>query len=222
MAGRQVAGPHDPYRVLQVHPDACPEVVAAAFGVLREMILTSDADDAPRRLAELNAAHRTLADPLLRAAHDADGHHLAQVNVALPLESLDSPRLAAFVDALAPVNAVADASPGFVWRLQTDAGDATAIRAFGDDRLVVNMSVWESVEALRGFAYGEAHAAVLRRRREWFTRLGEPETALWWVPAGTLPTVADAEKRLAALRADGPTPRAFTLRTVFPPRAAAQ
>ena len=174
MAGREVAGAPDPYRVLQVHPDACPEVVAAAFGVLREMILTSDADDAPRRLAELNAAHRTLADPLLRAAHDADGHHLAQVNVALPLEPLDSPRLAAFVEALAPVNAVADASPGFVWRLQTDAGDATAIRAFGDDRLIVNMSVWESVEALRAFAYGDAHAAVLRRRRDWFARLGEP------------------------------------------------
>ena len=90
----------DPYRVLQVHPDACPEVIAAAFGVLREMVLASDADDAPRRLAELNAAHRTLADPLRRAAHDAGGWHLAQVNVALPREPLDSPLLAAFVAAL--------------------------------------------------------------------------------------------------------------------------
>jgi heme-degrading monooxygenase HmoA len=222
VAGRQVGGAPDPYRVLQVHPDARPEVIAAAFGVLREMILASDADDAPRRLADLNAAHRTLADPLLRAAHDAGGHHLAQVNIALPLEPLDSPLLGAFVDALAPVNAIADASPGFVWRLQTDAGDATAIRAFGDDRLIVNMSVWESVEALRAFTYGEAHAAALRRRREWFARLGDPETALWWVPAGTHPTVADAEERLAALRAEGPTPRAFTLRKAFPPEAAAQ
>ena len=128
--------------------------------------------DAPQRLARLNAAHRTLSDPALRAAHDAGGWHLAQVNIALPREPLDAPLLADFVAALAPVNAVADASPGFVWRLQTEDGDATAIRAFGDDRLIVNMSVWESVEALRGFVYGEAHAAVLRRRREWFERLG--------------------------------------------------
>ena len=93
--------------------------------MLREISLRADADDAPRRLAELNAAHRTLADPLLRAAHDAGGWHLAQVNIALPREPLDAPLLAGFVAALAPVNAVADASPGFVWRLQTDDGDAT-------------------------------------------------------------------------------------------------
>ena len=78
------------------------------------------------------------------------------------------------------------------------------------------MSVWESVEALRAYVYGDAHVAVLRRRREWFERLGEPETALWWVPAGTMPTVADAEERLAHLRAHGPTPRAFTLREPRP------
>ena len=100
----------------------------------------------------------------LGGPHDAGGWHLAQVNIALPREPLDAPLLADFVAALAPVNAVADASPGFVWRLQTEDGDATAIRAFGDDRLIVNMSVWESVEALRGFVYGEAHAAVIRRR----------------------------------------------------------
>ncbi len=119
--------------------------------------------------------------------------------------------------ALAPVNAVADASPGFVWRLQTEDGDATAIRAFGDDRLIVNMSVWESVEALRAFVYGDDHAAVLRRRREWFERLGAPETALWWVPAGSIPTVAEAEERLALLRARGPGADAFTLRETFAP-----
>jgi heme-degrading monooxygenase HmoA len=205
----------DPYRELQVDPGACPEVIAAAFGVLREMVLRSDDDDAPRRLARLNAAHRTLTDPELRAAHDAGGWHLAQVNVALPLEPLDSPRMAGFSEALEPVNAVADASPGFVWRLQTEDGDATAIRAFGG-RLMINMSVWESLEALRAFVYGDAHAAVLRRRREWFERLGEPETALWWVPVGRLPTVAEAEERLGHLRARGPSARAFTLRQTWP------
>ena len=220
MAGREGVGP-DPYRELQVNPEACPEVIAAAFAVLRELTLRADDDGAPRRLARLNAAHRTLGDPLLRAAHDAGGWHLAQVNIALPREPLDAPLLAGFVAALAPVNAVADASPGFVWRLQTEDGDATAIRAFGDDRLIVNMSVWESVEALRAFVYGEAHVAVLRRRREWFERLGEPETALWWVPAGTTPTVADAEERLGQLRAHGPTERAFTLREPRPAPAAA-
>jgi hypothetical protein len=212
VVGREGLGAPDPYRVLQVQRDARPEVVDAAFGVLREIVLSSDAGDAPARLAELMAAHRTLSDPALRAAHDAGGWHLAQVNIALPRETLDAPLLAGFVAALAPVNAVADASPGFVWRLQTEDGDATAIRAFGDDRLIVNMSVWESVEALRSFVYGAEHAAVLRRRREWFERLGVPETALWWVPAGTIPTVAEAEERLAHLRAHGPTPDAFTLR----------
>jgi Domain of unknown function (DUF3291) len=216
VAGREGVGPRDPYRVLQVQPDAAPEVVEAAFGALRETILRSDAGDAPRRLAELMEAHRTLSDPALRAAHDGGGRQLAQVNVALPREPLDAPRMADFMAALAPVNAVADASPGFVWRLQTEDGDATAIRAFGG-RLMINLSVWESVESLRAFVYGSAHAAVLRRRREWFERLGEPETALWWVPAGTIPTIADAEERLAHLRTHGPTPRAFTLREVRQP-----
>ena len=220
MAGREGVEV-DPYRELQVDPGACPEVIAAAFGVLREMILRDDDPDGPRRLARLNAAHRTLSDPALRAAHDAGGWHLAQVNIALPREPLDAPLLADFVAALAPVNAVADASPGFVWRLQTEDGDATAIRAFGDDRLIVNMSVWESVEALRGFVYGEAHAAVLRRRREWFERLAEPETALWWVAAGATPTIGDAEERLAHLRAHGPTSVAFTLRDPRPAPALA-
>ena len=154
------------------------------------------------------AGREGLSDPDLRAA----GWHVAQVNIALPREPLDAPLLAGFVAALEPVNAVADASPGFVWRLQTEDGDATAIRAFGDDRLIVNMSVWESVEALRAFVYGDAHAAVLRQRRTWFERLAEPETALWWVAAGSIPTVAEAEERLGHLRAHGPSARAFTLR----------
>lgn len=143
--------------------------------------------------------------------------HLVQLNIALPREPLDTPLLAEFVARLDPVNAQADAAPGFVWRLQTDEGDATGIRAFDDDRLIVNMSVWESLEALRAFVYTQPdHLAVMRRRREWFARMAEHHMALWWVPAGELPSVADAEERLGYLRAHGPTSFAFTFRVHFP------
>ena len=148
------------------------------------------------------------------------GWHLAQVNIALPRAPLDSAELAAFVDQLRPINALADAAPGFVWRLQTDEGDATAVDAFGDDRILVNMSVWTSLEALRDFVFRSDHATVLRRRREWFETLGEASTALWWIQPGTTPTVAEAEERLDLLRSAGPGALAFTLREPFDPPAA--
>lgn len=127
---------------------------------------------------------------------------------------LDSPRLAEFVAALEPVNALADAAPGFVWRLQDETGDATSIKAFGDDRLIVNMSVWEDLDALWRFVYDDGHLAVMRRRREWFEHM-RMHLALWWVPAGRLPTVAEAEQRLAALEQRGPSPYAFTFKRPF-------
>ena len=142
-------------------------------------------------------------------------HHLAQLNIALPLEPLTSDRLAGFVELLEPVNALADRSPGFIWRLQTEDGDATAVRGFGDDRLIVNLTVWTSLEALGAYVYGGFHAEVMRRRREWFTHMREAYTVLWWVPAGVRPTVADAELRLAALRELGPTPYAFSVKRPF-------
>ena len=144
--------------------------------------------------------------------------HLAQVNVARLAAPLDSPRLADFVANLRPINAMADASPGFVWRLQTDAGDATALRVLGDDWLIVNMSVWESLEALRDYVYRSPHAHVLRRRQEWFVKMVETHVALWWIEPGTIPTLHDAEERLLTLRAEGPTPRAFTLKQPSPIR----
>ena len=146
-----------------------------------------------------------------------DRWHVAQVNIALPVEPLDSPALEEFVALLEPVNALADASPGFVWRLQTEDGDATAIRAFGDERLLVNMSVWESIEALWDYVYDGAHLRAMRRRREWFTRMAESHLVLWWVRAGEPPTVRDAEERLARLRAEGATPHAFTFKQRFGP-----
>jgi hypothetical protein len=148
------------------------------------------------------------------------GFHIAQVNLALAREPLDSELLREFMEALDPVNAVADSSPGFVWRLQSEDGNATSVRVLGDDRLIVNMSVWESLEALRGFVYtSPAHLAVMKRRREWFERM-ETHLALWWVPAGHLPTVAEAEQRVTLLSAIGPSPDAFTFRRHFPPPGA--
>src|SRR3954451_1084346 len=144
-------------------------------------------------------------------------HHLAQLNIARLRAPLDSPRLEAFVAALEPVNALADAAPGFVWRLQTEQGDATSIRAFDDDMLLINMSVWESVEALQEFAYRNVgHRDIFRRRNEFFAR-DEPYLVLWWVPAGSIPTVDEAKARLERLRTDGPTAHAFTFRQPFAP-----
>ncbi|WP_033320105.1 DUF3291 domain-containing protein [Streptomyces yerevanensis] len=146
-------------------------------------------------------------------------YELAQVNIARLKAPLDSPQLKDFVDALDPVNAVADSSDGFVWRLQSDSGNATDVPVFGDDWLIINMTVWRDTNALTAFMYQGQHRELLARRREWFEKLQEAVTALWWVPAGHRPTVAEAEARLLHLRTHGPTPYAFTLRTSFPPGA---
>jgi hypothetical protein len=149
-------------------------------------------------------------------------HHLAQVNIARLRAPIDSPQLAEFVAGLVPVNALADAATGFVWRLQTEEGDATAIRPYDDDMVIVNMSVWTSVEALKAFVYGAEHRSYLARRREWFERMDEAIVALWWVEAGHRPTIDEAKDRLALLDRVGPSPAAFTFRTAFPaPEAAA-
>lgn len=142
---------------------------------------------------------------------------LAQVNIALPLVPLTEPELDWFTAALDEVNAVADAALGFRWRLQTEDGDATAVRGFGDDRLIINMSVWESVEHLAHFVYkNRAHVTVLRRRREGFARLGRAHHVLWWVPAGSRPSLDEAEERLEMLRQHGSTLAAFDFKHPFP------
>ncbi|MFJ1971873.1 DUF3291 domain-containing protein [Streptomyces sp. NPDC087903] len=145
---------------------------------------------------------------------------LAQVNLARLNAPLDSPQLKDFVDALDPVNADADAADGFVWRLESDSGNATDIAVFGDEWLIVNMSVWRDTDALTAYMYQGRHREMLARRREWFERVREAMTTLWWVPAGHRPTVAEAEQRLLHLRTHGATPYAFTLRTSFAPGAA--
>ncbi|WP_328668290.1 DUF3291 domain-containing protein [Streptomyces sp. NBC_00322] len=146
-------------------------------------------------------------------------YELAQVNIARLKFSLDSPELKDFVDGLDPVNAVADAADGFVWRLKSESGNATDVPVFADEWLIVNMSVWRDTHALTAFMYQGQHRELLSRRYEWFERVQEAMTTLWWVDSGHRPTVAEAEKRLLHLREHGPTPEAFTLRASFPPPA---
>ena len=143
-------------------------------------------------------------------------HHLAQCNIGRALGPVDSPVLAGFVAALEPINQIADQAPGFVWRLQTDDGDATSIRVFDDDLLLINMSVWESIDTLAEFVYRSAHRDVMRGRNQWFEKMAEAYLVLWWIPAGTIPTTSDAKARLDVLRANGPSPEAFTFRSPFP------
>jgi len=139
------------------------------------------------------------------------------VNIGRLLAPVESPQIAEFVAALDPINRLADTSPGFVWRLQTAEGNATAIHSFDDELIISNMSVWESIEALRAFVYTTAHTGIMRRRREWFETYVTSYMALWWVPAGHRPTIEEAKERLAALDRDGPTPFAFTFRQPFDP-----
>jgi hypothetical protein len=143
-------------------------------------------------------------------------HHVALLNVARMRAPLDSPQLADFVANLDPVNAVADAAPGFVWRHQDDSGNSTSVRVLDDDLLLANLAVWESVDALAAYAYDGAHRDVMRRRRQWFERMAEPYLVLWWVPTGHEPSVAEAVDRLLHLRAHGPSPDAFTFKERFP------
>src|SRR5262249_10346693 len=141
---------------------------------------------------------------------------IAQVNIARMRGSLEDPVMQGFVSRLDEINALADESPGFVWRLQTDAGNATYLRPYDDDRIIINMSVWETIEDLRNFVYASRHAEVLRQRQEWFERLDAPVVALWWVPAGHIPSIDEAKKRLAHLQEHGPTAFAFSFRSIFP------
>jgi len=142
--------------------------------------------------------------------------HIAQLNVGRLIAPTDSPAVTDFMAALDRVNALADHSPGFVWRLQSDSGNATDIQVSADPQFLVNMSVWQSVEALFDFVYRSSHTKVMMRRRDWFEQPAQPFLCLWWVPAGHIPTVAEAMARLDHLRAHGPTARAFGFREKYP------
>ncbi len=143
--------------------------------------------------------------------------HIAQVNIAQLRAPIDDPLLEGFVARLDDINALADAAPGFVWRLQTDAGNATTFRPYDDDRILFNLSVWESPEPLREFVYRSAHTEVMRQRKSWFSQFEGPYYALWWIPAGQIPTIYEAKERLEHLRAHGESPHSFSFAKLFPP-----
>jgi hypothetical protein len=142
-------------------------------------------------------------------------YHLAQINIARMLAPIDDPIMAEFVAQLPPINALADASPGFVWRLQSESGDATSIKVYDDDFVIVNLTVWESVEALREYVYKSAHRGVLRDRKRWFQKFDGPYYALWWIPAGELPSAEEGKERLDCLRENGDSAFAFSFKNIF-------
>jgi len=144
------------------------------------------------------------------------GWHVAQMNVGTTLFPIGDPRIAGFVDKLDEINRLADSSPGFVWRLQSASGNATDIKMSDDPNFIVNMSVWASAEALFDFVYKTAHRLVMAQRREWFARPAGAYMVLWWVPAGTIPTVDNGLDRLAHLDAHGPSDYAFTFKEKYP------
>jgi len=142
--------------------------------------------------------------------------HLAQINIGRLIAPIDDPKIAGFVAELNPINALADAAPGFVWRLQSSSGNATDIVYNDDPFVLVNMSVWESVEALRDFVYASRHLDVFRERAKWFEKMDKPHYCLWWVPAGHIPSVAEGRERLGHYQQYGPTPYSFWFSKLFP------
>jgi hypothetical protein len=141
---------------------------------------------------------------------------IAQVNIGRIRAPLDDPLLAGFVANLEGINALADSSPGFVWRLKTDAGDATSFRPYDDDRILVNLSVWATAEHLREFVYRGAHAGVMRQRKSWFERFDGMYYALWWVTVGHIPSIDEAKSRLEYVRVHGESAHAFSFARLFP------
>lgn len=142
-------------------------------------------------------------------------YHIAQLNIASMKTAMEDPSMKDFVDNLEVVNRIADNSPGFIWRLQTEEGDATSITVFDDDMLLVNMSVWQDLDSLKKFVYESYHVDILKRKKEWFRRFDGAHQVLWWIREGTIPTLSEAETRLRYLQACGPSPLAFTFSQHF-------
>jgi hypothetical protein len=143
-------------------------------------------------------------------------YHLAQINIGRLVAPIDDPRIAEFVAQLAPINALAERSPGFVWRLQSDSGNATDIPFNDDPFVMVNMSVWESLAALRDYVYRSQHMQVLRDRARWFEKMDKPHYCLWWIAARHIPTVAEGRERIEYYQLHGSTPHAFWFSKLFP------
>jgi hypothetical protein len=146
-------------------------------------------------------------------------YHLAQINIARLVAPIDDPRIAGFVAQLGPINALADGAPGFVWRLQSESGNATDVPFSDDPFVIVNMSAWESIEALRDFTYSSRHIELFRDRARWFEKMDKPHYCLWWVTAGHIPTLDEGRERLRHFQEHGATPHAFWFSQQFPAAA---
>jgi len=147
---------------------------------------------------------------------DSSPFRLAQVNIARARYPLDDPQMADFMNQLDEINALADKAPGFVWRLEDESGNATNFQPYDDPRIIINLSVWETVEALHEFVYKTAHTEVMRRRYDWFEKPQSSHMALWWTPADEVPSTLDGTSRLLHLGQYGPSASAFTFKERFP------
>ena len=143
-------------------------------------------------------------------------YHIAQINIARMLAPIDDPIMQDFVAQLPPINALADETPGFVWRLQSESGDATSIKVYEDEFIIINLTVWESIDALRQYVYKSDHSKILRDRKRWFEKFEGPYYALWWVPARYIPSTGEGKERLEYLREHGDSAYAFSFKKTFP------
>jgi hypothetical protein len=144
-----------------------------------------------------------------------DNFHLAQINIAQAKDHMESSTMQGFVSRLDEINAIADHADGFVWRLQTEEGDTTSIQAFEDEKLIVNMSVWQDVASLKHYVYKSMHVELIQDRDAWFDKIQTVHQALWWVPAGHIPSIEEGKIRLALLQKEGPSAKAFTFAKPF-------
>jgi hypothetical protein len=151
-----------------------------------------------------------------------EDYYLAQINIALMKAPLEAPVMAEFAAGLAEVNAIAERSPGFIWRLQTSSGNATDIRAYPDPRMLVNLSVWQSVEQLKAYVYRSLHGEFFVRRRKWFEKYQGEHFTMWWIPIGYLPTVEEGKVKLEYLALHGDSPESFTFAKPYPPPTTSQ
>jgi hypothetical protein len=147
---------------------------------------------------------------------------LAQINIAKLKYSIDAPEVAEFVDNLDKINALAEASEGFIWRLKDESGNATAFNVFGDERIIVNISVWSGIESLHTYVYRSSHSEFLGKRNQWFKLPKTAHLALWWIDDNDYPSAEDGRERIYHLREHGPTAYAFTLKKRFEATASRQ
>jgi len=143
-------------------------------------------------------------------------YHLAQINIAQAKQAMESPIMSGFVKRLDEINLLAEKSPGFVWRLQTEEGDATGIKAYDDQQMVINLTVWQDIDSLKHYVYQSAHIELIQDRKRWFSKMESMQLALWWVPIGHIPSIEEGKNKLDLLQSDGVSERVFTFAKPYP------